>query len=493
MGPAAPDLLTLEGGDGVARMKLNIKKGLLISLTGIVGLIVTNGALAAPTVSKNCTTATNGVQFCNEQAQMEISQSDQKVETLSLDSSGVLQLRLEMNPAPPKSQQRGCRWVTGGTNSYFDARGRTVWISWAGKRAYICHTGRGPTGWQKKGPGKVCWNFFAPPKVQPPAPVFRGRWKVVQHFNYNVRMSLKLTLHGTVFATASCSVGGAAASGTATGSDTESITVTAIGSGNTMAQASSKAQTAVLNSQEVNDLKAKVTASASFKMQVSASAQCQAPPPLPPPPPTPTPPPPPTPTPSPTPTYTCTQMTLSSNSIQTGQSVTATTQVATSGGAALQSITYTWGDGTSTTNGTSTSHTYSSAGSFTVIATANFSLPSGGAVSATSGACQKSLTVTSPPPPPTAHTCLILPVQGKDGMLYSATVGVDQPSGGPNGTIFWGDGASTPGLQGSHTYSNAGTYTISATVHFNDGGTASCSTTVSAQPVSPPPPPPPNP
>lgn len=93
-----------------------------------------------------------------------------------------------------------------------------------------------------------------------------------------------------------------------------------------------------------------------------------------------------------------------------------------------------------------------------------------------------------PPPPPPVRSCLITPVQGKDGMTYSVLVGVSDPGAGPQGTISWGDGASSPGLEGSHTYSAEGTYTISVTVVFQAGGMATCSTQVTAKTAQPPPP-----
>ncbi len=93
-----------------------------------------------------------------------------------------------------------------------------------------------------------------------------------------------------------------------------------------------------------------------------------------------------------------------------------------------------------------------------------------------------------PPPPPPSRSCLITPIQGKDGMTYTAMVGVSDPSAGPQSTINWGDGASSPGLEASHTYGAEGSYTISAKVVFQAGGSATCSTQVTAKKSQPPPP-----
>src|SRR5262249_47824548 len=59
-------------------------------------------------------------------------------------------------------------------------------------------------------------------------------------------------------------------------------------------------------------------------------------------------------------------------------------------------------------------------------------------------------------------------------------------SSDPDGTIAsailsFGDGASASGLTASHSYSNAGTYTITAKVTDNKGASSSASTTVTVK------------
>lgn len=73
-------------------------------------------------------------------------------------------------------------------------------------------------------------------------------------------------------------------------------------------------------------------------------------------------------------------------------------------------------------------------------------------------------------------------------MTYSVLVGVSDPGAGPQGTISWGDGATSPGLQAEHTYSSEGTFKVSAIVNFQAGGTATCETKVTAKKALPPPP-----
>lgn len=99
----------------------------------------------------------------------------------------------------------------------------------------------------------------------------------------------------------------------------------------------------------------------------------------------------------PTPQPSCDSLAVSATTIQAGQSVTATTSL-TANGSTLQTVLYNWGDGSTNYNGTSMSHTYSAAGTYTITATGNYNLPNGSPVSVTSAACQKQVTVSQAPP-----------------------------------------------------------------------------------------------
>jgi hypothetical protein len=267
----------------MSKQRMGILMVLAMLMATVVAVTIPSGALAD---TGNCNTASNGVTYCNSQSSVTSQESDVKVEKLNLDSSGVLQVRWEFPKGWRPKSLKGCHWVTGGTNSFRDSSGHLVKVSWAGKRAFICPSKSSPSGWRKAGGPPTfrnCGNIFWPPRRHPKH-IFRGRFKVVQHFTFTAKLTLKMTLTGTVTATATCSVNGASASGTASGSDEESIIVTATATGSSFEQASGEAHSIAVHSQAVNNLKATVTATATFKMEASASASCQASPPPPPPP-----------------------------------------------------------------------------------------------------------------------------------------------------------------------------------------------------------------
>ncbi len=361
-----------------------------------------------PSAGQTCTTAANGVTYCNQVAQMTSSESDRKVATLKVNSGGVMQLRWAF-PAgwkPTVGEQKSCHWVVGGTNSYVNSAGKTIPIPWAGKKAYICPSASSPSGWRKAGGPPTwedCGNVFWPKTAPQPKNIYYGRYKIVQNFNYTVTLSLKLTLHGTVSASARCTVGdatnGASASGTATGTDSESIVVSGTGTGRTLMQATNMAHQAAINSTQANNLRATVTATASYKMTASASASCQAPPPVAP-----------TctdhsatnyggalpcqyPNPSPTGSGVCTGLTSPSLS---GNTASVTANYSLSGTATFQDASFNWGDGntTGTQASTTASHTYGSAGTRTITATLRFGTPSG----VQSSSCSTSVTINTPAP-----------------------------------------------------------------------------------------------
>jgi len=391
-----------------------------------------------------------------------------------------------------KLHSNKCRW-TNGWNSGRSVDGHLNWF-WD-THMWVCPNPNSPTKWAKAGGGKTGRNCGNPVQIRgpPPGPVVNVV-TMVRSFS---------KIHIVVKAEASAKVSGTCPNNGASGSAEASALVQVVIDQKMVVQA--KGNAADLRAIVKNSLIVQAEAMAMAKLHLSCPL---------PPPPTPTPPPPctqncggpppctvncnpPPPTcppgttgtpphcvPTTTATGVCTGLGLG----HSGLTATATVNVATSGGATASGAHINWGDGTDvpiTLDGASTTrqHTYANSGTFNVVATVTFN----GGPSPSS--CSGTVTVTSPPPP--NHSCLITPVQNKDGMSYDVMVGVDAPSAGPNGTINWGDGSpASPGLQGSHTYGAAGSYPISAFVTFNDGGSASCSTTVSAQSAPPPPPPP---
>src|SRR5208282_2806393 len=139
------------------------------------------------------------------------------------------------------------------------------------------------------------------------------------------------------------------------------------------------------------------------------------------------------------------------------------------GGTIISSINF--GDGTVATGITAT-HTYSAAGTYTVTATVtdNYGLSS----TATS-------TVTVVAPQALSAKLAVTPTSGLAPLAVSATTaGSSDPNTG--GTIIssinFGDGTTMNAASGSHTYTTAGTYTVTATVTDNYGLSSTATSTV---------------
>jgi len=138
---------------------------------------------------------------------------------------------------------------------------------------------------------------------------------------------------------------------------------------------------------------------------------------------------------------------------------------------------YAWdfGDGTTGT-GVNPTHTYGSAGSFTVTLTVTDNQGLAGTP------VQQQVTTTLPPNQP--------PVASFTATPNGLTVAVDgSASSDPDGTIAsyawdFGDGATATTATASHAYASGGTYTVTLTVTDNRGGTntATKSVTVTAPP-----------
>jgi PKD repeat protein len=136
----------------------------------------------------------------------------------------------------------------------------------------------------------------------------------------------------------------------------------------------------------------------------------------------------------------------------------------------ITSTTINWGDG-STTSATSGSHSYATAGNYTVTATVTDNLGAG--ASAT-----KSIAVTANQAP-TAKLS-VTPATGTApvSVTASTTGSTDVDGTIAATTISWGDGTSTTATSGSHTYSTAGTYSVTAKVTDDRGASSTASATV---------------
>jgi PKD repeat protein len=144
-------------------------------------------------------------------------------------------------------------------------------------------------------------------------------------------------------------------------------------------------------------------------------------------------------------------------------------------------VLYAWnfGDGTSGT-GVSTSHTYNTAGTYTVTLMVT---DNDGATDSDSTQIQ----VTSPPANQAPNASITATPTSGDAPLSVSFDGTG--SDDPDGSIVsyswnFGDGGSSTAANPSHTYGSAGNYTATLTVTDNDGATGSSSTLI--QVTSPP-------
>ncbi len=133
-----------------------------------------------------------------------------------------------------------------------------------------------------------------------------------------------------------------------------------------------------------------------------------------------------------------------------------------------------FGDGT-VVNGTSASHSYSTAGNCLVTAKVTDNM---GAVTTAT----QQVTITANQPPVARLT--VSPATGiaPVSVTVDSTASTDADGKIVNSTISFGDGTIVSGQNASHTYSNAGTYTIIATVTDDRGANASAMSTVTVTP-----------
>ena len=156
-----------------------------------------------------------------------------------------------------------------------------------------------------------------------------------------------------------------------------------------------------------------------------------------------------------------------------GQTVTFTASA--NGGTTPYSFTWNLGDGFSGT-GSSITHAYSSAGTFTVTLTVK---DSSAPVQSTTS--QQSVTVTSPLPLSASFT--FNPASPDAGQSVSFT---GSASGGNSPYSYswnFGDGSTGTGQSASHAYSTAGTYTAILTVTDSAGDAAESSEAITVNPA----------
>jgi len=169
-----------------------------------------------------------------------------------------------------------------------------------------------------------------------------------------------------------------------------------------------------------------------------------------------------------------------------------TTSASAGNNAKIAKLVYDFGDGhkaTTTSPSAPVQHTFSQPGSYTVKVTVYVHLPGNQTTTVTSADCATIIKVTPPPTP--FYGCVELTGaiidQSKHSYSFTATARSGNGATFENADFNFGDGNSANGVQPNgdqattqHTYAAAGTYKVTATLHFNAGSTpetASCSVT----------------
>jgi PKD repeat protein len=163
-------------------------------------------------------------------------------------------------------------------------------------------------------------------------------------------------------------------------------------------------------------------------------------------------------------------------SVAAPASITASTAGSTDVDGTIVSSTINFGDGSAAVSGSSASHTYSTAGTYTITGTVTDNLGATASKSATIVVASK---VNQPPVAVIAAT--------PNSAYAPATISVSAVgSSDPDGTIAssvlnFGDGTSASALTASHTFSQTGNYTLTATVTDNFGASSTATTSVTVK------------
>jgi PKD repeat protein len=164
-----------------------------------------------------------------------------------------------------------------------------------------------------------------------------------------------------------------------------------------------------------------------------------------------------------------------SGSLTAPATINASTAGSTDPDGTIVASTINFGDGSAPVSGSSASHSYATAGTYTITGTVADNL---GATASKSAA----IVISNSNLPPTA---VIGATPSSD--YAPATISVSAAgSSDPDGTIAssvitFGDGTSTSGLTASHTFSAAGVYTLTAKVTDNLGASSTASTSVTVK------------
>ena len=152
--------------------------------------------------------------------------------------------------------------------------------------------------------------------------------------------------------------------------------------------------------------------------------------------------------------------------------VSATVSANVASSLTVKSISISFDDGT-IVNASTGSHTYASAGTYTVVATVTDS-------SNRTATSSKIINVSANQPPQAVLS--VSPASGKAPFAVTASAAASKDPDGSiaSSLINFGDGTIVSGSAATHTYTTAGTHTVTATVKDNLGSTSTATVTVTA-------------
>jgi PKD repeat protein len=155
--------------------------------------------------------------------------------------------------------------------------------------------------------------------------------------------------------------------------------------------------------------------------------------------------------------------------------ITASTAGSTDPDGSIVSSAINFGDGSAAVSGPSASHTYNTAGTYTITATVTDNLGATASKSAT-------IVISTANQPPIAAIAATPSTAYAPATISVSAAGSSDPDGTIAGSVIsFGDGTSASGLTASHTFSVAGVYALTAKVTDNLGASSSASTSVTVK------------
>ncbi|HET9838439.1 MAG TPA: PKD domain-containing protein [Candidatus Angelobacter sp.] len=155
--------------------------------------------------------------------------------------------------------------------------------------------------------------------------------------------------------------------------------------------------------------------------------------------------------------------------------ITASTAGSADPDGTIASTTINFGDGSAAVSAASASHIYNTAGTYTVTATVTDNLGASSTKAAT-------IVVSAPNKPPVAAISATPTSAYGPASVSVSAAGSSDPDGTIASTVInFGDGTTMNAVSGTHTYSAAGVYSITATVTDNSGASSSASTSVTVK------------